>query len=253
MSTSVSRDGHATQNFVSGLFSPALAELVGTYMLAVLGGGSVLASIAHSGRVDPSTAGLGFGAAVAAIVYCLGHISGAHINPAVTVGLAAARRFPWRAVPIYVVAQMLGGLLGALTLWAMFGDRARERAALSAASPGTGVGELTVLLTMFIVTVLLLIVVMALFTDTRASHALAGVALGAFIGVGIIATLPITGGAFSVARNLGAMIVAGEYTAWWAYVLGPLLGGPVGAVFYERLLRQGHLVARLGGDPTNNQ
>ena len=85
--------------------------------------------------------GLAFGLTLTAVVACLGHASGAHVNPAVTIGLATIRRFPWRSVPAYVVAQVLGAVVASLVLWAAYGDRARSTAKLGVTAPASGVND----------------------------------------------------------------------------------------------------------------
>src|SRR3954469_13124791 len=105
-----------------------LGEVVGTFLLIFLGCGSVIVFTERAGSGDPDllAIALAWGFAVLAVVYAFGHVSGAHVNPSVTIGLAATRKFPWTAVPAYIVAQLVGAVLGSFALWSVFGDKARE-------------------------------------------------------------------------------------------------------------------------------
>lgn len=223
------------------LAGASVAELIGTFMLVFFGAGTVLAvvKLQPEAPLDDAAIGLAFGFVILVIVYAFGHSSGAHVNPSVTIGLAVVRKFPWVAVPFYLVAQFTGALLAALLLWALFGDELREQAALGATLPGEGVSDGTVLLAEVIITFVLLVVVMATATDERASPPAVGLAIGLTIGIGVFAMLPISGGSFNAARTFGPMIVAAEFDGWWAYLVGPLAGGIVGAAVYELLVRRG--------------
>lgn len=216
------------------------AETVGTYLLVFVGTGALLATRQLAGGPLVSTdAALAFGLAVLVAVYALGYISGAHINPAVTIGLAVVRRFPWSAVPGYVVAQFVGALLAALTTWVLFGSRARSDLLLGATVPGPR-GALVALLAEFVITFLLLVTIMAVAVDKRSPGPLvAGLAIGFVIAAGLFATLPVSGGSFNPARTLGPMIIAGQFPGWWVYVVGPIAGGIAGAATWEYLLSRG--------------
>lgn len=187
---------------------------------------------------DVAAISLAFGFAVVAVVYAFGHVSGAHINPAVTVGLAAARKFPLSAVPVYIAAQFVGAILASLTVWALFGAPARGGPIfLGAAAPGGSAGA--ALLAEFVITFILLVVVMATATDERATAPVVGLAIGLTIAAGVFATLPISGGSFNPARSLAPMLVSGSFVSWWVYIAGPIAGGVAGALVYEFALRAG--------------
>lgn len=211
-------------------------------MLVLGGTGAVLALLRTSpdDALDPLTVGLAFGFAVVVAIYAFGHVSGAHINPAVTIALALARRFPMAVVPLYVVAQLVGAMLASLTAWALFGDGAREAPVLlGATAPGQGIGDGTALLAEAVITFLLLVVIMATATDPRAQTPAVGLGTGLTVAVTIIVALPISGGSLSPARSLAPMVVAGEFPAWLVYVAGPVGGGVLGAFVYDLVLRQG--------------
>lgn len=225
-----------------GGYTGALAaEVLGTYLLVFIGTATVLATrpATAGGALDATAISLAFGFAVLVAVYSLGHISGAHINPSVTIALAVVRRFPWWAVPGYLVAQFAGAILAALTTWSLFGERAREDLLLGATSPGER-GELAALLAEVVITFLLLAVVMAIAVDERSpGRQVSGVAIGLVVAGAIFATLPVSGGSLNAARTFGPMIVAGEFPGWWVYLVGPVAGAIAGAAVWEFLLRRG--------------
>lgn len=215
---------------------------MGTYALVFFGTAAVAATAlaAPQPPADFVAISLAFGFALLVAVYAFGHVSGAHINPAVTLGLAAARRFPSSAIPAYLAAQFAGAVLASLTVWALFGDATRAAPlSLAATTPGEGASLGAALLAEFVTTLLLVVVVSAVATDERASAPAAGLAIGLTVAAGVLATLPITGGSLNPARSLGPMIVSGSFSAWWVYLVGPILGGIAGALLYQRVLRAG--------------
>lgn len=236
----------AVPRFGGTLFGAVVAEVVGTFLLVFIGGGTVVAvALAEGGLAEADLAAsvtpiaLAFGLAVLVAVYAFGHVSGAHINPTVTLGLAVVRRFPWRAVPAYLVAQFVGAIVASLLLWAVFGDAARaDPVLLGTTAPGDR-GAGVAFLTEVVLGFLLVVVVLATATDHRAVPAGAGLAVGFVIAAGVFAALTISGGSFNAARSLGPMIVAGAFPGWWVYLLAPALGGVLGALCYDFLTRSG--------------
>jgi MIP family channel proteins len=199
------------------------------------------ATLGHSiaGRAADSLAvALAFGLVLAALVSALGHASGAHFNPAVTLGLAATGKFPGRYVPVYLAAQLAGAVLAALAVWALFGAEGRVEAALGAPAPANGATTGRVFLAELLITFLLVFVVIAVATDGRAPAQSAGLAVGFALAAAVLIGGPISGGAANPARALGPMLVAGTFTAAWAYVLAPIVGGVLAAVLYDRFVKQ---------------
>ena len=223
-----------------GYAGALVAEIVGTYLLVFVGTGTVIATqTLVPGPLDATAISLAFGFAVLIAVYALGHISGAHINPAVTIGLAVVRRFPWVAVPGYIAAQLVGALLAAFTTWWMFGSTARSQLALGATTPGVR-GEGIALLTEIVITFLLVVTVMGIAIDDRSpGPAVSGAAIGLVVAAAIFVALPLSGGSLNPARTFGPMIVAGEFDGWWVYLVGPIVGGVAGAALWEYVLRRG--------------
>lgn len=156
---------------------------------------------------------LAFGFAVLIAVYAFGHVSGAHINPTVTVALATVRKFTWRAVSAYMIAQLAGAILASLAIWALFGSNARGELLLGATAPGPA-GTGAAFLAEVILGFLLVVAVMATATDERAISAGTGLAIGFVIAAGIFVTINVSGGSFNAARSLGPMIVSGQFPGW---------------------------------------
>ena len=223
------------------LIGAIAGELVGTFLFVLFGTATVCAVGTAAGGSSLVTAGdaaigLAFGFGILIVVYAFGHLSGAHVNPAVTIAFAAVGRFPWPVVPFYVAAQFGGAILAAFTVWIVFpGPVDHQPLLLGATQPG--VGEGLALLAEIAITFLLLTVIMATATDERATPPAVGMAVGLTVAAGVFAMLPISGGSFNPARSLGPMLVAWEFPGWWLYILGPLLGALAGAVLYDRVLR----------------
>jgi MIP family channel proteins len=226
----------------SHIVGAAIAELVGTFIL-VFGGtavavAAILARPTAGAAYDSLAVALAFGLALVAVVAAVGHVSGAHVNPAVTLGMAATKKFPWNYVPHYVVAQLVGAVLAALATWITFGGAARSEAKLAATYPAQGVGDLQAFVVEILITFILVFVVMAAATDDRAPAAIAPIAVGFALAVGVFIAGPVTGGSVNPARSLGPMLVAGDLTSVWLYVLGPIIGGVLGALLYDRTMAQ---------------
>jgi MIP family channel proteins len=230
-------------NTATNLPRVVLAEIIGTYFLVLAGTVAVVTAALNfpiAGLpADSLTVALGFGLSLIALVFALGHISGAHFNPAVTIGLAVTKKFPLHYVPFYIASQLLGAVLAALTVLFMYGKQAKTVAALGATLPAQGVNGWRVLIIEAIVTFLLMLVIMAIATDSRSPKAAAGTAIGFTLAVGILIAGPLTGGALNPARALGPMIVAGKYTDFWAYIVGPIVGAVLAALIYTGLLSAG--------------
>lgn len=187
---------------------------------------------------DAAAIGLAFGFGFVVAVYAFGHVSGAHANPAVTVGLACSGRFPWRAVPLYATAQFVGAFLASLTVWSLFGEAGySEPLSLGISKPAAG--EAPALVAETVLTFLLLVTVMGTVNDERARPGSGALAIGFVISGGVLAAITVSGGSFNPARSLAPMILTGDFPGWWLYIVGPLVGGALGAVTYDVLIRPG--------------
>ena len=233
---------YGSQIDASHIVGAAVAELVGTFIL-VFGGtavavAAILSRPTAGAAYDSLAIALAFGLALLIVVAAIGHVSGAHVNPAVTLGMAAARRFPWNYAPIYIAAQLVGAVLAALATWLTFGAAARSEASLAATYPAQGVGDLQAFMVEVLITFILVFVVISVATDERAPAAIAPIAVGFALAVGVFIAGPVTGGAVNPARALGPMLIAGDFTSAWLYILGPIIGGVLAALLYDRLMAQ---------------
>ena len=218
----------------------AVAEFIGTAVLVYVGTSVAVASAARGEAVfDTLAVVLAFGLVLVALVAAFGHVSGCHLNPAITVGLAVTRRFPWPAAGVYVLAQLAGGLLGALCTWVSYGGRARSEAALAATHPADGVSVGQAFLVELLVTFVLVLVVISVATDDRAESAVAPIAVGFALAAAIFVAGPLTGGAVNPARAFGPNLLAGDLGPLWLYLVAPTLGGILAAVLYDRVLSAG--------------
>ena len=190
--------------------------------------------------------GLVFGLVIAAMIYATSHISGAHLNPAVTLGFVLARHFPLGRLAGYWLAQVGGALLASLALRLLFGSVARLGATVPMGSGGAWQSfGLEIMLTFF-----LMFVIMAVATDTRAVGQAAALAIGAVVGLEALFAGPISGASMNPARSLGPALVDWVWTAQWVYVTAPFVGATLGALLY-RWLRRASLAA-TEGDPHDN-
>jgi len=205
------------------------AEAVGTFMLVVIGPGAAAVNLHTEGAVSHVGVALSFAFVIVAGVYALGHISGAHFNPAVTAGFWLSGRFPGRDVIPYVLAQLGGATAGALFLRAVLG--ADVRAAVTVPH----VAVFSAFLVEVVLTFFLMLVIMAVATDHRVASPAAGLAVGLTVGFDALMGGPLTGASMNPARSLGPAVAAGMWEAHWLYWGGPLLGAGLGVVTYGYL------------------
>jgi MIP family channel proteins len=206
----------------------ALAEGIAAFALVFAGCGAIVADARSPGSLGTVGVALAFGLVIMVMVYATGHLSGAHINPAVTVAFTLTRHFPARDALAYVGAQLAGGVAGASVLLAAWPGRP---ARLGATTPAVGTAQ--ALLYEFVLTAFLMFVIMAVATDTRAVGAAAAIAIGGTVGLDALFGGPVTGASMNPARSFGPALAAGEWRAFWIYVAGPLAGAAVGALAYQ--------------------
>ncbi len=217
------------------------AEALGTFALVFFGAGAIMVA-AKYGSFGQLGIALAFGLAVAAMIYALGHISGAHINPAVSFAFALSRHFPWRHVGAYWIAQCCGAIVAALLLRASLGDVADVGATTPSGSDGQS------FLWELVLTFFLMLVIMAVATDIRAVGEAAAIAIGGTVALGALVGGPVSGASMNPARSLGPALAAGDFDALWIYLLAPLVGAALGAVAYQLLRREHARGAAVGRD-----
>jgi aquaporin NIP len=212
----------------------ALAEALAAFALVFAGCGAVVTNAAYDGALGSVGVSLVFGLVIMVMIYATGHLCGAHINPAVTVAFTLTRHFPARDAVAYVVAQLGGAVLAALLLLSIWPDKPAE---LGATIPSVGVGSAVVY--ELVLTAFLMFVIMAVATDTRAVGAAAAIAIGGTVGLDALFGGPVTGASMNPARSFGPALASGEWTDFWIYIVGPILGAAVGALAYQ-LVRGEH-------------
>ncbi|RLM91972.1 hypothetical protein C2845_PM08G02210 [Panicum miliaceum] len=207
-----------------------IAEILGTYFMIFAGCGTVVVNLSTAGTVTFPGISAVWGLVVMVLVYSVGHISGAHFNPAVTVAFATCGRFPWKQVPSYAAAQVLGSTLASLTLRVVFGGATAREHFFGTAPSGSDAQAVAL---EFVISFYLMFVVSGVATDNRAIGELAGLAVGATVLLNVLFAGPITGASMNPARTLGPAIVAGRYRSIWVYVVGPVCGTVAGAWAYN--------------------
>jgi MIP family channel proteins len=210
------------------LWRRAGAEGIAAFALVFAGCGAIVADAVYDGALGAVGVALVFGLVIMVMVYATGHLSGAHINPAVTIAFTLTRHFPVRDAATYVGAQLAGAVLAALALYAVWPDQPAE---LGATLPSIGVAG--ALVYELVMTAFLMFVIMAVATDTRAVGAAAAIAIGATVGLDALFGGPVTGASMNPARSFGPALISGEWGDFWLYVAGPLLGAALGAFAYQ--------------------
>jgi aquaporin NIP len=199
-------------------FKSLFAEFLGTFGLVFAGTGAIVIDHASNGAIGHAGVAITFGLIVLAMIYTFGDVSGAHFNAAVTVGFAAAGRFPWRAVPSYIGAQVLGGFAASGLLRLLFPTDVTLGATLPAGS------ETQSFVLEVVLTFLLMLVILSVSTGGKEKGITAGIAVGAVIALEAMFAGPISGASMNPIRSLSPAIVSGHWEHLWLYLAGPILG-----------------------------
>lgn len=210
--------------------APYLAEALGTFVLVFGGPGAAAVNAASDGSVENIGVGLSFGLAVTAAVFTFGHISGAHINPAVSAGFRALGRIGNARFAGYVAAQLAGALVAGLAVLAILGDDTDAAATVPAIGGWDGA-----LVSELILTGFLMLVILAVATDERAQGAFAAIAIGGYVGLAATGWGPVAGASMNPARTFGPAVVTGIWDYHWLYWLGPVAGALAAVAVYELL------------------
>ncbi len=208
------------------------AEVLGTFLFFFLGFNAIAVSVdIGAGAIDSLGIAFAFGLGLALAIAALGHISGGHFNPAVSLGLAAARKFPSKEVIPYWIAQLVGGFAAVLAVALVYSGGAVD--ALDTA-PGVGISNGGALLLELIATALFVIVICTVATDDRApwKGVMAPLLIGLFIFTAAVAIGPASGGSFNPARSVAPAIWNGNLDDLWIYLVGPLVGGVIGGAMW---------------------
>ncbi len=205
------------------------AEAIGTFALVVAACGAIAVN-SVTGAIGHVGIAIAFGLVIGAMIYTLGHISGAHFNPAVTLAFAATHHFPWRRVPGYIAAQCGGATAGALLLrWLMpEADVGVTRVADFLTTPAGFIIEV-------LLTTILMLVIASVATDGRAVGHMAGLAIGSTVALSAMWAGPLTNASMNPARSLGPAIAQPELAGLWLFLLAPVIGALLGAFLYEAI------------------
>jgi aquaporin NIP len=198
------------------------AEFIGTFALVFAGTGAIISDEASHGAITHVGVALTFGLVVLVMIYSVGDISGAHINPAVTIGFWLSRRMPGRKVLLYVISQCAGAITASVILHFLFPDNRL----LGATQPaGT---QLQSFIVEFFLAALLIFVILGVSTGAREKGITAGIVIGSTIALGALFAGPISGASMNPARSLGPALVSGQLQTLWVYLTAPVLGAAFG-------------------------
>jgi aquaporin Z len=235
------RDAELVEEFAqpSGRAKRVVSEVVGTFLLVLAGaGGAVVNAVSH-GQISRTAAVVAPALMVMAVILFMGAVGGAHLNPAVSVAFAMRGDFPWRRVPAYVVAQLLGATLACLLLWAMFG----KVGMLGATEPGPGISTLQATVMEALLTFGLVSTILGTASGAQNVGALSALAVAGYIALAGLWSSPISGASMNPARSFGPDLVLWDFSHYAAYLVGPFVGAVV-AVGFAWVLRG------PGGDAT---
>lgn len=209
------------------------AEVFGTFLLVAVAFGAEVVNVRFGGgAVSASARAIAPGVTVGVVILFMGAVSGAHLNPVVSVAFALRRDFPWRRVPGYVAAQMAGAMLAALVITALLG----RHGAAGLSAPGPGVTAATAMWWEALLTVGLVSTILGASSGAQAVGPLAALAVGGYISVAGLWGAKVSGASMNPARSLGPATVVGLWSSWWPYLAGPVLGSLV-AVGFAWILR----------------
>jgi aquaporin Z len=204
----------------------------GTFLLVVVAAGAGVVAAASGGEVTQSAKVVAPGLMVMAVIYFMGAVGGAHLNPAVTLAFAARRNFPWNRVPGYIAAQLVGGIAAASFLRAMFGNIGL----LGATVPGPGIGDLKALILEALLTAGLVNVILGTASGARNIGTNGAIAVGGYIALAGLWAAPISGASMNPVRSFAPDLLRGDLHTDWIYIVGPIVGAMI-AVGFEWILK----------------
>lgn len=216
------------------------AEFVGTFALVFAGCGAIMVD-AKTNALGHVGVAISFGLVIMVMIYAVGHISGAHFNPAVSFAFSVTRHFPWRRTIGYWAAQLAGAITAAAILRGSLGNVAHTGATLPSGSQAQS------FLWELVLTFFLMFVIMAVATDTRAVGEAAAIAIGGTVGLDAMFGGPISGASMNPARSLGPGLVGGDLHAIWLYIAAPIVGAAIAGITYQFLRGEPPAGDVLGG------
>jgi aquaporin Z len=224
------------------------AEVLGTFLLVFVAAGGGIVNARFGGHaVSGGAIAVAPGLMIAAAILFMGAVSGAHFNPAVSVAFALRGNFPWRRVPLYLVAQLAGAILATLVLVAMLGKHGSAGLTL----PGPGISTTTAMLWELILTTGLVTTILGAASGAQSLGAIAAIAVGSYIALAGLVGAPVSGASMNTARSLGPAMVLGNWTSWWAYLIGPFAGAFIAVgIAYVLRGKGGGVVGRAAAQGT---
>jgi MIP family channel proteins len=218
------------------VLSKCIAEFIGVFTLIVIGAGSVcLLGVPHSPQTLVGIA-IAHGLVIAVMICALGHISGAHFNPAVTVAMITVKKIEPPLAIAYIIAQLAGSLAGAYVLKEIFAPNIAAVTNLGTTAPGNGFTPMATFYLETILTFFLVLVIFGSAVDKRGANVICPLAIGGTVALDILFGGPLTGASMNPAKTLGPAVMSGTYTAHWAYWAGPILGGVIAANLYTHVI-----------------
>jgi len=214
------------------------SELLGTFMLVLVAAGGGL--LHGKGQISLAAAVVAPGLMVMAIILFMGAVSGAHLNPVVSLAFALRGDFPWKRLPGYVLIQLVGATLACLFLYAVFGNVQH----LGATLPGPGYANWQALLMEVALTGTLVSVILGTASAAQNVGAIAALGVGGYIALAGLWSAPVSGTSMNPARSFGPALVSGDFSSYWVYVLGPIAGALIAA-------GSAYVLRGAGGDPTS--
>jgi aquaporin Z len=197
------------------------SEILGTFLLVLAGAGGGVVNAVSNGAISRAAAVTAPGLTVLAVILFMGAISGAHLNPAVSIAFAVRGDFPWRRVPGYIVGQLVGATLACLLLWALFG----KVGMLGATEPGSGISDIQALVTELVLTAGLVSTILGTASRAQNLGPISAFGVGAYIILAGLWSSPISGASMNPARSFGPDLVLLNFSHYWVYIVGPILGG----------------------------
>jgi aquaporin Z len=208
------------------------SEFLGTFLLVLVGAGGAVVDAASGGQIGRAAGVAAPGLLVMAVILFMGTVSGAHLNPAVTLAFAVRGDFPWRRVPGYVVVQLVAAVTAVLVLRVLFGDVGE----LGATSPGAGFTDVEAMVVELLLTVGLVSTILGTASTAQNVGPMSALAVGGYIVLAGLWSSPVSGASMNPARSFGPAVVTGDFSTYWVYLAGPLLGAAL-AVGLAVLLR----------------
>jgi aquaporin Z len=211
-----------------------LAEIIGTFTMVFCGCGAMTIDEITNGSISHVGVAITWGLIVMSMIYAFGEISGAHFNPAVTLGFATAKKFEWKKVPSYILAQLLGALLAIFILWILF----PESKSFGHTYPAEGFAPYKAFILEFFLTFFLMMVIINVSTGSKEIGTMAAIAVGSVILLEAMFAGPITKASMNPVRSIAPALFSGHLKDLWLYILAPILGSQL-AIICHKFMKKG--------------